>query len=121
MKSTVPSTRGFSNAKKTNMKELTQDNFSQEVLESADPVLVDFTASWCGPCKMLAPVLDELETENQGVKFVKVDVDEQSALAQQYSVMSMPTLLFFKEGKVMEQMIGVQPKESIQRSLENLK
>lgn len=84
-------------------------------------MLVDFTASWCGPCKMLAPVLDELENENQQVKFVKVDVDEQSELAQRYSVMSMPTLLFFKEGKVMDQLIGVQPKEVIQRVLEAIK
>ena len=103
------------------MTKLTADNFDTEVLQSTEPVLVDFSAAWCGPCKMLEPVLEELSAEVQGAKVVKIDVDETPSIAQRYSVMSMPTLLFFKDGKVMDQMVGVQSKGTIQSKLEELK
>lgn len=103
------------------MTEYTSANFDQEVLQSAEPVLVDFSAAWCGPCKMLAPVVEELATEMQGVKIGKLDIDQDGDIAQRYSVMSVPTLLFFKDGKVMDQMVGVQSKGAIQAKLEELK
>ena len=103
------------------MTKLTAENFDAEVLQATEPVLVDFSAVWCGPCKMLEPVLEELSNEVEGAKIVKVDVDETPDIAQRYSVMSMPTLLFFKDGKVMDQMVGVQSKGTIQSKLEELK
>ena len=103
------------------MTKLTAENFDAEVLKATEPVLVDFSAVWCGPCKMLEPVLEELSNEVEGAKIVKVDVDETPDIAQRYSVMSMPTLLFFKDGKVMDQMVGVQSKGTIQSKLEELK
>jgi thioredoxin 1 len=106
---------------KKDMTKLTAENFDAEVLQATEPVLVDFSAVWCGPCKMLEPVLEELSNEVEGAKIVKVDVDETPDIAQRYSVMSMPTLLFFKDGKVMDQMVGVQSKGTIQSKLEELK
>lgn len=103
------------------MQKLTAENFDSEVLQASEPVLVDFSAAWCGPCKMLEPVLEELSGEVQGAKIVKIDVDESPDVAQKYSVMSMPTLLFFKEGKVMDQMVGVQSKGTIESKLNELK
>lgn len=93
---------------------LTKDNFEQEVLKSDIPVLVDFWAVWCGPCQMLAPTIAELAEEYEGkVKVGKVNVDEEPELSQQYGIMSIPTLIYFKDGQVAEQTMGVQPKESI--------
>ncbi len=89
----------------------TEENFQKEVLESDIPVVVDFWAVWCGPCKMLTPTLDQIAAEFEGkAKVGKVNVDENQQLAAQYGIMSIPTVMIFKDGKVMEQFIGVQPK-----------
>ncbi len=97
---------------------LTKDNFEQEVMNSDLPVLVDFWAVWCGPCQMLAPTVEQLAEEYAGkVKVGKVNVDEQPELAQRYGIMSIPTLILFKDGQVANQTMGVQPKESIEAML----
>lgn len=97
--------------------ELTEKNFETEVLQSEIPVLVDFWATWCGPCRMQAPIIDELAEEVTGVKFAKLDVDQNMSLAQQYRVMSIPTLLVFKNGKVAASAIGLQSKERVKEMI----
>ena len=97
--------------------EVTEQNFEQEVLKSDIPVLVDFWATWCGPCRMQAPIVDELAGEVESVKFAKLDVDANGRLAQQYGVMNIPTLLVFKEGKVAGSAVGLQSKESLRELL----
>jgi thioredoxin 1 len=92
--------------------ELTEANFSQEVLKSDTPVLIDFWAEWCGPCKMIAPVVEELAKEYAGkLKVGKLDVDSHQAVATQYGIRSIPTLLVFKGGKVVDQIVGAVPKK----------
>ena len=92
---------------------LTAENFQQEVLDAKETVLVDFWAGWCGPCRMLSPVVDEIAAEVPGLKVGKVNVDEQQALAGRFDIMSIPTLLVFKGGKAVNQSVGVVPKQSI--------
>lgn len=92
---------------------LTAENFQQEVLDAKETVLVDFWAGWCGPCRMLSPVVDEVAAEVPGLKVGKVNVDEQQALAGRFDIMSIPTLLVFKGGKAVNQSVGVVPKQSI--------
>ena len=94
---------------------LTQSNFKAEVLESEVPVLVDFWADWCMPCKMLAPILEQVAEENDGkIKIGKVNADEQGELAAEHNIVSLPTLLLFKDGEVVNQQIGAVPKATIE-------
>src|SRR3989449_8651032 len=103
----------------SNIVTLNETNFREEVLNAPTPVLVDFWAEWCGPCKMLAPVLDEIATEKAGqVKVAKINVDEHPALAQEYHVQSIPTLLYFAHGEVRHQTVGVVGKKTILSKLE---
>ena len=92
---------------------INKDNFHKEVMNSEKPVLLDIFASWCGPCKMVAPILDEIAEEREDIKVCKVDIDQQPELASRFRVMSVPTLMVMKEGKIVEQSIGARPKHQI--------
>lgn len=96
------------------MKELTKANFNEEVLKSSEPVLVDFWAPWCGPCRMMGPILDELSVEYEGkVKFCKVNVDDEGELAAEYKIMSIPSIMLFKDGQVVKTSVGAVPKPKL--------
>ena len=97
---------------------VTTDNFEQEVLQAEGRVLVDFWADWCGPCRMLSPIIEEIADEHDDIKVCKVNVDEESALAQRYNVMSIPMIVMFENGKITGQTVGYQPKDFLLRSLE---
>ncbi|MCR4963068.1 MAG: thioredoxin [Firmicutes bacterium] len=93
---------------------ITKDNFQEEVLQAEGKVLIDFWATWCGPCRMLSPVVDEIAEEAaEGLKVGKVNVDEQPELAQQYQIMTIPNLIVFKDGQAVAQSIGLKPKQEI--------
>ena len=103
----------------SNVQDFTDDNFSQEVLESTTPVLVDFWAPWWGPCRQLSPLIDELAEENAGViKVGKVNIDDSQGIAGQLGISSIPTLMVFKDGEPVETLVGMNPKSRIQEVID---
>lgn len=99
--------------------EFTEDNFDNEVLQSDTPVLVDFWAPWCGPCRQIAPMIDELAAENPAVKIGKVNIDDNPKVASKFSIQGIPTLLLIKGGEVTETFVGVRPKAALQEAIDN--
>jgi|TARA_Y100000748_G_C15440194_1_gene466837 thioredoxin 1 len=104
----------------SNAVSVNKDSFEAEVINSDKPVIVDFWAEWCGPCKALAPILDEVAQEVSDAKVVKVNVDESGELAQQYGIRGIPTLIFFKGGEVKSTLVGNQPKAEILKNIKDL-
>jgi len=98
--------------------EVTADNFESDVLKSGKPVLVDFWAEWCGPCRMVAPTLEQIAQENDGVQIAKVNVDQEQELAYRFQVSSIPTFILFKDGEVADRMMGAMPKSAFERLIE---
>ena len=101
-----------------NLTEVTDNNFAAEVLEAGQPVLVDFWAPWCGPCRIIAPHLEELDNERDDLTVVKLNVDDNPQTAAKYGIMSIPTLILFKNGEVAKQVVGALPKARLQQELE---
>ena len=101
-----------------NLTEVTDNNFAAVVLESPQPVLVDFWAPWCGPCRIIAPHLEELDSERDDLTVVKMNVDDNPQTAAKYGIMSIPTLILFKNGEVAKQVVGALPKARLQQELE---
>ena len=99
------------------VEHINENQFKSVVLESDKPVLVDFFATWCGPCRQMSPILDQVSEERSDVKIVKVDVDENQNLASEYGVMSIPTLIYFKSGKAVSQAVGARSKASLEMML----
>ena len=103
------------------VKSVTVDTFDQEVIKSSNLVMVDFWATWCGPCKIVAPVVEELAKEYEGkVTFVKVNTDENQDLATKYNIRGIPTLMFFKEGNIADQVVGAVPKAQLKSKIDSL-
>jgi thioredoxin 1 len=104
--------------KMSNVAAVTTNNFENEVLKSNSPVLVDFWAAWCGPCRMVAPVIDQLAEQYSGkVKVVKLNVDENPEIAEKYQILSIPTVYLFKNGSKAEEMVGARPKQSFEEMI----
>ncbi|MGL4665126.1 MAG: thioredoxin [Clostridium butyricum] len=100
---------------------INEENFVHEVLKSSGLVIVDFSAKWCGPCKMLSPVLEKISNENKDVRIVKIDVDESPKVVKRYGIRSIPMLIFFKNGRAVDEIVGFVPKERINEAIiENL-
>ena len=102
-----------------NLTDVTDNNFQAEVLESDKPVLVDFWAAWCGPCRVVAPVLEEIASERDDLRIVKLDVDANQQTAANYEVLSIPTMILFKNGQVAKKVIGAYPKKRLESELES--
>lgn len=100
------------------VKEITTQEFNEKVINSAKPALVDFWASWCGPCRMLSPLVDSVSEQYDNVDFYKVNVDEEPELAQQFGIMSIPTLIMFKNGEMFDQSVGVAPEAELKAFVE---
>ena len=96
---------------------ITHENFEAEVLKSEKPVLLDFWAPWCGPCRMVGPILDEIAEENEHIKVCKVNVDEEAALAEKYGIMSIPSIFVLKDGQIVTQSVGAKTKEQLLQML----
>jgi thioredoxin len=107
-------------ASASTLPSLTADRFALEVLESDVPVLVDFTAAWCGPCRLMTPVLEDLAAEREDVRVVQVDVDDQPEVAARYGVLSMPTLMLFRSGAPALTLVGARPRRRLERELSGL-
>lgn len=97
---------------------ITKQNFEKEVLNSKEPVLLDFWAAWCGPCRMVSPTIEEIAKETEGIKVGKINVDEESELAAKYSIMSIPTIMVLKDGKISATAVGVRPKNDYLKMLQ---